>query len=190
MREEGGMDGEPRVNVRRVVLLRHPPSLIWTALRDELPSVGAAMDGIETIHRLERAEAPGGVVLTVHEWRASASLSNALKRHIDAGVLSWVERARWEEDGLESHWTVESRLLKGGMMGSGLTRLEPAMGGRGSRLHFQLSTSLGPGVLGPLGQGRWKAGLEDAAAALLARTLQELGTAVETFLSGGNGRGR
>ena len=64
------------------------------------------------------------------------------------------------------------------------------MGGRGTRLQLEVATSIAPGSLGPFGDGRLKSGLEDAAATLLARTLQELGTAVEAFLANGGGSER
>jgi hypothetical protein len=176
------MSDEARVNVRRMVLLREPPQRVWTALRDELPAVVRLMEGIDEVRRLERTTAEDGALHTVHEWRAAAAVSAALAQHIDAGALSWIERARWDGRLLESRWTVESRILGRGLVGSGATRVEGAMGGRGTRLRFEVSTSLAPGALGPLGRGRWKDGFEDAAATLLAKTLQDLGGAVERFL--------
>ncbi len=180
------MSEHQKVNLRRMVMLRVPPERVWAALRDDLPSVASWMKGIESVTRLEHAGDMDGVVSTVHEWRASASLPSAMGRFVDGDALTWVERAQWHEGRLESRWTVESRLLAGSLSGAGSTRLEPAMGGRGSRMSFEISASLGPGALGPLGQGRLKGGLEDAAATLLAKTLQDLGAAVEVFVTNGS----
>ena len=143
------MSPGPSVNVRRMALIRQPMPRVWTALRDELPAVGRRMDGIESIRRLERTADGDGIVHTTHEWRAAAALPPALERHLDAGALTWVERSRWDELALESRWTVESRLLARGLAGSGLTRLGPAMGGRGTRVQLDVSTTLEPGALGP-----------------------------------------
>ena len=177
-----------RVNVRRMLLLREPPGRVWTALRDDLPAVAGWMSGIASIRRLEVVREAPDLLLTVHEWRATASLPGLLDRHSDGGAVQWVERARWMDGDMQSHWTVESRILGGGLTASGLTHIEPAMGGRGSRLHFEISASLGAGALGPLGEGRWRGNLEDAAAGLLARTLQDLGESVERFLKSGGGQ--
>jgi len=179
------MSERQKVNLRRMVMLRVPPERVWSAMRDDLPSIASWMKGIESVTRLEHAGDAEGVVSTVHEWRASAGLPSGMGRFVEDGALTWVERASWHEGRLESRWTVESRLLAGSLSGSGSTRLEPAMGGRGSRMSFEISASLGPGALGPLGQGRLKGGLEDAAATLLAKTLQDLGAAVEVFLNNG-----
>lgn len=179
------MSEPSRVSLRRMVMLRVPPDRVWAALRDDLPAVAACMKGIDSVTRLEHSGNGDGVVSTVHEWRAQTSLPAGMTRYVDGDALTWVERAHWNEHALESRWTVESRLLAGSLTGTGSTRLESAMGGRGSRLSFEISASLGPGALGPLGAGRLKGGLEDAAAALLAKTLQELGAAVEVFVSGG-----
>ena len=175
------MSAEP-VNVRRMVMVRHSPAQVAAALRDELPAVGEHLRGIDEIRLLERIEDGSGVVQTVHEWRAASSLATMLRDRIDGNALTWIERSSWQQEPLQSSWTVESALLKSGMAGSGTTQVEAAMGGRGARLHLSVSTAIAPGALGPIGIGRWKVGLEDAAAALLARILQELGSAVEKHL--------
>lgn len=176
-------NGNGRVALRRTVMLRQAPHGVWTTLRDELPQLAGSMRGIEAVHRMERTDESSGIVRTVHEWRALAKLPAGLDRYVDGGTLTWIETAHWNEATLESRWTVESKILAGGLTGSGLTRIEPAMGGRGTRMHFEISAKLGPGALGPLGQGRLKTGFEDAAASLLAKTLQDLGAAVEVYLS-------
>jgi hypothetical protein len=144
------------------------------------------MKGIRSIARLEHVADHAGNVSTVHEWCAAAALPAGFGRMADGDALSWVERASWHEGSRVSRWTVESRMLAGSLTASGSTRLEAAMGGRGSRLSFEISATLGAGALGPLGQGRLKGGIEDAAATLLAKTLQELGAAVEVFVTNGS----
>jgi hypothetical protein len=181
------MNDAARINVRRMVMLRQPPERVWAALRDQLPAVGRLVEGIDEIRLIDREEESSGVVRTVHEWRAGTAISEALRGRIDGDVLTWVERAVWDERRLESSWSVESRILRGGLVGAGRTRIEGAMGGRGTRLQLEVATSIAPGSLGPLGNGRLKTGVEDAAATLLARTLQELGAAVEAFLANGGG---
>ena len=180
------MSDDAKVSLRRMVLLRVPPDRVWSALRDDLPSVATWMKGIASVTRIERAGDDAGNISTVHEWRAAGALPAGFGRMTNDDALSWVERASWHEGSLVSRWTVESRMLGGSLTGSGSTRLEAAMGGRGSRMSFEISASLGPGALGPLGQGRLKGGIEDAAATLLAKTLQELGAAVEVFVSNGS----
>lgn len=176
------MSAEP-VNVRRMVMVRHAPLRVAAALRDELPAVAAHLKGIDEIRLLERSDDGAGNIETVHEWRAASTLASMLKDRINGEALTWIERSRWQQEPLQSTWTVESALLKSGMVGSGTTMVESAMGGRGTRLHLSVSTAIAPGALGPIGIGRWKFGLEDAAAALLARILQELGSAVEKHLA-------
>ena len=183
MGSNGNGNGNGHVNVRRMVMLRQPPRGVWTTLRDELPQLAASMRGIEAVYRIERTDEAAGIVRTVHEWRAAARLPAGLDRYVDGGALAWTETARWNDATLESRWTVESKILAGSLTGSGTTRIEPAMGGRGSRMHFEISATLGPGALGPLGQGKLKSGFEDAAASLLAKTLQDLGAAVDVYLS-------
>jgi hypothetical protein len=177
------MSGGRRINVRRMVMIRQPSERVWAALRDDLPAVAVHLEGIEEIRMVERNATGDGVIRTVHEWRAAPSIAEALRGKIDGNGLTWVERAEWRESEQESRWAVESRILGASLVGSGITRVERAMGGRGTRLQLEVTTSIAPGALGPLGEGRWKSGLEDAAATLLAKTLQDLGSAVERFLA-------
>ena len=176
-------NGNTNVNLRRTVMLRQPPRGVWTTLRDELPALASGMRDIEAIHRMERVDESSSTVRTVHEWRAAAKLPPGFDRFVDGGALSWVETALWNEAVLESRCTLESKILAGGLTGKGTTRIEPAMGGRGTRMHFEISAKIGDGALGPLGVGRLKSGVEDAAASLIAKTLQDLGAAVEIYLS-------
>lgn len=179
------MSAADPINVRRMVMVRHTPERVAAALRDELPAVAMHLRGVDEIRLLERLDEGNGTIRAVHQWRAASTLSAMLRDHLDGDALTWIERSNWQSNPLQSSWTVESELLKGGLVGSGTTQVESAMGGRGTRLHLGISTSIAPGALGPLGIGRWKFGLEDAAAALLARILQELGSAVDSYLRNG-----
>ncbi len=171
------------LDVRRMVLLRRPPERVWTALRDELSEVGGCMDGIRSIRLVEREEDGNGLVRTVNEWTATTPLPSFLAARADGSALTWIERARWSDAELESRWTVESRLLGDGLSASGRTWLTPAMGGRGTRVQFEVTARLVPGALGPLAQGRIKAGIREAAAMILARTLQDVATGVDAWLA-------
>lgn len=175
------------VHVRRMVLLRRPPERVWTALRDELPAVGAFMGGIDSIRLLEREEDGVGLVRTVNEWTAATPLPSLLATRADGSALTWIERARWSDAELESRWTVESRLLGDGLSASGRTWLSPAMGGRGTRVQFEVTARLAAGALDPLAQGRIKAGIREAAALILAKTLQDLVAGVDAWLASESG---
>lgn len=171
------------VDVRRTVLLRRPPVRVWSALRDRLDDVARHMAGVESVRCLEREEEGPAVLLTVNEWRATTALPGFLERKVEDGALVWTERARLDSDALESRWTVESRLLGDGLAARGTTRLAPAMGGRGTRVEFEVTATLAPGALGPLDRGRIHEGLREASAMIVAKTLQDLAMGVDAFLA-------
>ncbi len=178
------MTDQAPVDVRRMVLLRRPPQRVWKALRDEAQEVGAWMDGIESVRCVERSDDEPGVVSTVHEWRAANALPGPLASRVDGSALTWIERARWDTDALESRWRVESQLLGNGLSAVGRTWLTPAMGGRGTRLQFEVTAHVAPGALGPLARGRIKDGIREAAAMILAKSLQDLAEGVDAYLEG------
>lgn len=144
--------------------------------------VGTFMRGIASIRCLEKRAEDDGTLHAVHEWTATASVPRTVESRADAGSLAWVERSIWDSRSLESRWTVESRLLGRSLTGTGATRLTSAMGGRGTRVEFQISANVEPGMLGPLAGGKLSSGITNAAAGVLAKTLQDLCVAVEAFL--------
>lgn len=171
------------VDVRRTVMLRRDPARVWAALRDRLAEVADHMDGIESVRCLERVEDGPHVVRTVNEWRAATALPGFLEGRVDGRALVWTEEARMDSDDLESVWTVRSNLLGEGLAASGRTRLSPAMGGRGTRLEFEVTATLAPGTLGPLARGRIQEGLREASAMIVAKTLQDLAMGVDAYLA-------
>jgi hypothetical protein len=170
------------VNYSRIVLLRQPTHRVLCALRDELPQVGTFMHGIASIRCLEKFTDVDGTLHAVHEWTATASVPRSIESRADAGALAWIERSLWDSRSLESEWTVESRLLGKSVTGTGVTRLTSAMGGRGTRIEFQISANVESSALGPLAGGKLSSGITNAAAGVLAKTMQDLGVAVEAFL--------
>jgi hypothetical protein len=170
------------MNYSRIVLLRQPAHRVWDALQNEMPAVGTHIHGIESITRLARSHRKDGTVLTVHEWKAAGSLPSPILEHADGRALTWIERTVWDSATLSARWTVESQLLGQAVTGSGVTQLSGAMGNSGTRMRFEISANVNAGSLGPLGGARFANGISDAAVAVLAKTLQDLGSAIESFL--------
>ena len=170
------------MNYSRIVLLRQPTDRVLHALRDELPQVGTFMHGIASIRCLEKFADGDGTLHAVHEWTATASVPRSVESRANAGALAWIERSIWDSRSLQSEWTVESRLLGKSVTGTGVTRLTSAMGGRGTRIEFEISANVESGALGPFAMGKLSSGITNAAAGILAKTMQDLSVAVEAFL--------
>lgn len=162
--------------------------MVWDALQNELPAVARRLQDIKSIKCLERKQHRDGHVHTVHLWTARSGLPESIDKLTDGRSLSWTERTVWRSDVLEAHWTVRSQLLGKTVSGAGVTRLTPAMGGNATRITFAVNTSVESRNLGPLSGVRWSDGLSSAATAVLTKTLQDLGLALESFLSERTGR--
>lgn len=170
------------VDVRRTVLVRQARDRVWNALEARLDEVARHMEGIESVRCLEREEERPGVFQTVNEWRATTALPAFLQSRVEGDALVWTERARMDSAAYESAWTVESSILGDGLGARGRTRLTPAMGGRGTRLEFEVEATMAPGALGPLDRGRIHEGLREASAMIVAKTLLDLASGVGALL--------
>jgi hypothetical protein len=65
-------------------------------------------------------------------------------------MLAWTDRAIWSAKAFECTWKIEPHFFADRVKSEGITRYEPAMGGRGTRVTFEgvleLSAANLPGV--------------------------------------------
>jgi hypothetical protein len=175
------------MSISRIVLIRQPVDLVWRAMQDELGKIATFMPAVAAIRCVQKTKDADGRVHTIHEWHAAAGLPAAIESRTNGEALKWMERAEWDASASETKWQVESQLLGPSLTGSGVTRFERAMGGQGTRVSFTVDAQLKGDALGPLGELKWTGGLATAATAVLAKTLQDLCVATESYLKNGNG---
>ena len=174
------------LSYNRILLVRQPTHRVWNALQNDLPSVGAYVRGIASIRRIEMTRESDGNVRTVHVWTAATGLPPSIEASADPRALTWIERTEWDERSLRTVWAIESHLLGRMLTAQGSTTFMSAMGNRGTRLQISLSTTVEDGSLGPFERFRLSFGIADAASTVLTKTVQDLCTALEAFLSADN----
>ena len=168
-----------------VAVIKHPVEVVWATVRDRLADVAPLLDDVESITVVERRETPDGVVHLVNLWKAKAQIPSALAKMVPPSSLAWIDRAEWQPHSRECHWRIEPRFFADRLRCSGVTRYEPALGGRGTRTTFTGTLDLDlHGVRGVAGflEGAARRAAESFATTLVPRNFRKLIDALAVFL--------
>src|ERR1039457_6044608 len=125
------------MRISSVSVLKHPRESVWVAIRDRLPEVVLLLDDIESVTVESRKELPDGTVDLVNIWKAKPKLPAIVTGYIKTEMLAWTDRAEYRPRSYECVWRMEPHFLAERIRCSGVTRYEPAMGGRGTRVTFE-----------------------------------------------------
>lgn len=136
---------------RSLVVLKRPRQELWTAMRDHLVEFGGQIADIEEIRQLERTEDPDGTVRIVNQWRVRQQVPAVIRSILKTGELSWIDRNTWNAGSFTCEWAIEPQFLTDYIACSGKTMFADAMGGQGTRVTFEGTFDLKPGLLGSLG---------------------------------------
>jgi hypothetical protein len=168
---------------RSLVVLKRPQDELWRVMRDHLVDFAANLSDIETVTQLDRTEDTPGVVRIVNEWRIRQQIPAALRNSLKISELSWVDRNTWDSEARVCAWTIEPQFLTGYIACSGQTTFADAMGGKGTRVTFEGSLDLRPGVLGALGklEGLLSGFLESVISTIIPRNLRSVVEAAAAF---------
>ncbi len=170
---------------RSISVVKYPRELVWATVRDHLPDLVPLMDDIRQITQLRREEGAEGIVCLDNLWQADPKIPTLLKGELGPDKLSWIDRAEWRQSVYECHWKIEPRFLPELVQCFGLTKYEPAMGGRGTRITFEGQVgvnSSGNQSLPAFVDASLLRGFEGLVGALIPNNLRKLAVAVEKFL--------
>jgi len=168
-----------------IALIKHPPSLAWETMRDRLPEIAPLLGDIESVTPESRQREPDGAWNLVNIWKARPHLPAIIASHIRPDMLAWTERSSWPTDSFECSWKIEPHFFVERIHCSGVTRYEPAMGGRGTRITFdgaiEIETLNFPGV--PTAIARMvTTGIEAFVSALIPKNFRKLAEAMAKLL--------
>lgn len=150
-------------------MVKQPVDQIWLVMRDQLPRVAGYLDDLESIDLLERSGHADGRMLLVNRWQARQRIPALLRGALGTDVISWIDRAHWDDQRLTCEWTITPSVLPDYIACHGTTRYEPAMAGRGTRVSFDGSFDLKGGFL-----QRLPAALEPSVRALTENIVSQL----------------
>jgi len=132
---------------RCLVGVRHPAPRVAAAVRDLMSEIAPSLEHVERICALTRAERADGGVALVNEWRVNPALPPALESLVAREKLGWLDHAEWAADLTSCNWRIEPHFMAEAIDCRGVTRFEPAMGGRGARVTFEGELDIDPAAL-------------------------------------------
>jgi len=107
------------------------------------------LDDIESVTVQSREEKSDGTVNLVNVWKACPKLPASVTSRIRPEMLAWNDYAEWSPRNFQCNWRMEPHFYTDRIKCSGVTRYEPAMAGRGTRITFV--TNIGLSVRGLTG---------------------------------------
>jgi hypothetical protein len=120
--------------------LTHPARLVFETLRDKTPELASIMPNVERVEVLERREEPP-VVHLYNKWQATNNDVPAVVRpFVKKELLSWFDRAAWDETALLCRWQLESVIGRECFTCAGTTRI--SAGDDPARSIFTISAEL------------------------------------------------
>jgi hypothetical protein len=122
---------------KSVMVVKHPKSVVWKAMRDRLPEMVPFLDNVAAITQVRREEPTDGCVQLINLWKADVDIPSTIQSVIDPSNLSWLDRAEWFEPKNKCQWTIEPQFFTDHIRCAGSTYFEPAIGGRGTRITFE-----------------------------------------------------
>lgn len=137
------------MDMKQIAMIRHPRELVWTTVRDCLPELVADLDDIQSVVTTSRSEDQNGVVTVESAWRACPNLPALIADYVNTDMLAWTDHAQWFADRFETQWVLTPQVLADRLRCTGTTRYMEAMGGRGTRVAFEVSADVLPGVATP-----------------------------------------
>jgi hypothetical protein len=121
---------------KTIAMLKFEHSLLWNAMLNHMPEIGAGIDDLESIIEKERLAIDHNTLKVVNEWRAKPNLPAIVTKHIKPEMLSWTDTGMWDEKKKVVQWQISSHHFGKQMECEGSTLFEPAMGGKGTRISF------------------------------------------------------
>jgi hypothetical protein len=173
------------MNVKTITVLKHPTECVWVATRDRLPEIVPLLEDIESVTVQSRKKKSDGTVSLVNVWKACPKLSPILTSRIRPEMLMWKDYADWSLRNFECRWRIEPQFFTDRIKCYGLTRYEPAMGGRGTRITFETEIELYthdlPGVPAVL-EGTISKAIESLVAVMIPQNFRKVAQGVGSLL--------
>ncbi len=166
-------------------MVKHPIEEVWKVMRDDLPELAPHMADIASI-RVESVRPDGDdVKRIVNVWEARPRLPLNMSTQLPAGLFTWRDHAEWHGTAKECRWHLAHPTFRDSFTCAGVTRFQPAMGGRGTRLTFSGTFDLNrhhlPKGLGMLG-GPTLQVIESMLIKLIPKNFQKISAAIDAHL--------
>ncbi|HEX4136320.1 MAG TPA: SRPBCC family protein [Bryobacteraceae bacterium] len=170
-------------------IVKAPLDEVWRAIRDRLDELVPHLDDVQSVVVEHREELPDGSVRLINLWRGKANIPAVLNSVIKPELLAWTDRAVWNLSTRECAWQIEMHFDRERTKCRGVTKFEPAIGGKGTRVTFSGEFAMNAkgmrGVPAFL-ESTVEAGVEAFVTSLIPRNFRKLVQAAGNVLTKGS----
>jgi hypothetical protein len=107
--------------------LPFPRPVVFAAYRDKLTDLLPFLPNVRGIEVKSRTE-EGGVIRLVNEWHGGGEIPAAARAFLSESMLSWTDRAEWNESTWTCAWTIETHAFTEAVTCRGTNRFIEADG--------------------------------------------------------------
>jgi len=107
--------------ISATVHLPFPRSLVYATYRDKLLELIPYMPNVRQIEIKSRKE-ENGLIYFVNEWHGGGEIPVAARALLDESLLSWVDRATWDDAQFKTDWRIETHAFTEAVYCAGTNR--------------------------------------------------------------------
>ena len=172
------------MDFKTLSIIKQPPKVVWQTMRDHFPDIARLVDEVESITVKSRDQITYGKMEVVNIWKAAPQLPTVIEQYIKPEMLTWTDTAIWDEEKMVCNWTIDSHYFREKMDCKGITKFEPAIGGRGCRLTFQGNIYWDGSIPITFGvmDGMISKALESIMGKMVPNNFRKLTSAIETYI--------
>lgn len=173
------------MKLKSVTIIKQPLEPVWETMQTKLTDLVPLLDDIESVRTDTFEPSVEGSARLVNVWQAQPGIPEIVRNHVSRDMLGWTDHAEWDGPARECRWRIETHFMPESIECAGVTRYEPAMGGRGTRLtfegHFTITTLSLP-QLALVGGSALTEMLERFIGGLFPQNFMKLARAVDRYL--------
>jgi hypothetical protein len=118
-----------------------PRELVFKTYRDDIDQTVPYLPNVKSIEVKERQD-DGPRTSLLNVWTAKTELPALARKFVKADMLSWTDRARWDQSAWQCEWQIETHAFPGLMECRGHTEFLEAGGETEIRISGDLSLHL------------------------------------------------
>jgi polyketide cyclase/dehydrase/lipid transport protein len=166
-------------------IIKHPPEKVWVTMRDQFPDIVELVEEVDSVVVDSRTEISKGIMEVKNIWKANPPIPEVIIKHVKPEMLTWTDTALWDEQTMICSWKIDSHYFKEKMDCKGITKFEPAIGGRGCRLTFEGTIHWEGGIPLSFGMmdGMVSKALESIISKMVPNNFRKVTSGVEMFMA-------
>ncbi len=106
-------------------IIEFPVDTVYYLVKDHLTELVPYLRNVRRIEVASREELADGRVCFVNRWYAAGEIPKAVQAVIKPEMLTWLDRATWDDKDKTCRWTIETMFFKDNVKCSGVNYYKP-----------------------------------------------------------------